>query len=275
MENTSYEPRASSTDTNYSDADLPRPGAVLASARVAGGASVEDVARALKLSVAQVKAIEADDHSQLPPAVFVRGFIRNYARLLGVDIGPLLPAKAAAAPKMDEHLMHRGPGIPLERRRHGWFSATLAGATFMLVGLAYYEFALNTSPSPHQVAVTPSFQALPSNSAVNENAAATSPDGLEQSGNLALKKSIDPTSGANEKGLHFLFNGESWVEVRDGDGKIVFSRINAPGSERIVHGDPPFNLVIGGASGVQLSYNGSRVDLASYVNEDVARLRLE
>jgi cytoskeleton protein RodZ len=93
--------------------------------------------------------------------------------------------------------------------------------------------------------------------------------------NLRLKKSIDPASGAHEKGLHFLFNGESWVEVRGKDGKVVFSMVNAPGSERIVRGDPPFSLVIGGASGVELSYNGSRVDLASYVNSDVARLRLE
>jgi len=56
---------------------------------------------------------------------------------------------------------------------------------------------------------------------------------------------------------------------------VVYSNLNAPGSERVVRGDPPFSLVIGGASGVQLSYNGSRVDLAAYATEDVARLRLE
>ena len=83
------------------------------------------------------------------------------------------------------------------------------------------------------------------------------------------------SSSAPDQSLHFMFRNESWVEVRDGLGKVVYSNLNAPGSERVVRGDPPFSLVIGGASGVQLSYNGSRVDLAAYATEDVARLRLE
>jgi cytoskeleton protein RodZ len=258
-------------------------GATLAAARQARGASVEDVARALKLSVAQVKAIEADDPSQLPSAVFVRGFIRNYARLLKLDITPLLPARVPAMTPPDEHLMHYRPGVSLEPRRYQKMPAMLAGVTFVLLGLAYYEFALNTPPARPQIttAALAEREAQVTAPAAGEAAApilmaaAERPRALVFDDNLRLKKSIDPASGAHEKGLHFLFNGESWVEVRGKDGKVVFSMVNAPGSERIVRGDPPFSLVIGGASGVELSYNGSRVDLASYVNSDVARLRLE
>ena len=91
---------------------------------------------------------------------------------------------------------------------------------------------------------------------------------------LALKKSTEPVNDAT-RGLRFVFNGNSWVEVRDADGKVVFSRTNAAGTERRVQVDPPFNVVVGGASNVQLTYNGSAVDLAAYSTEDVARLRLE
>jgi cytoskeleton protein RodZ len=266
-------------------------GATLAAARVARGASVEDVSRALKLSVAQVKAIEADDHSQLPSAVFVRGFIRNYARLLNVNIMPMLPEKAPAAAKPDERLMHHRPGVSLEPRRYQKLPALLTGVTFVLLGLAYYEFALNAPPARPIVAATayavpetrtaaPALSPalameISGGAAPAVLAKAGQPRGTVLDDNLRLKKSADPASGANEKGLHFLFNSESWVEVRGKDGKVVFSMVNAPGSERIVRGDPPFSLVIGSASGVQLSYNGSRVDLASYVTSDVARLRLE
>ena len=97
----------------------------------------------------------------------------------------------------------------------------------------------------------------------------------ESEGNLQLQQSVGGGSSAPDQSLHFMFRNESWVEVRDGLGKVVYSNLNAPGSERVVRGDPPFSLVIGGASGVQLSYNGSRVDLAAYATEDVARLRLE
>ena len=77
------------------------------------------------------------------------------------------------------------------------------------------------------------------------------------------------------RGLRFVFNGQSWVEVRDAEGKVIYSRTNAAGTERRVLGDPPFSVVVGGASGVQLTYNGSPIDLAAYATDDVARLQLD
>jgi len=259
-------------------------GATLAAARAAREISVEDISQALKLSVAQVRAIEADDHSQLPSAVFVRGFIRSYARLLNVDILPLLPEKAPAMAPSDERLMHRRPGVSLEPRRNMGLPALLGGALCVLLGLAYYEFVINAPPAGSRISSPVPSREAPfvaaemkygEASAPVAAAAAETPVVPWVAENLQLKKSEDPASGVIEKGLHFQFNGESWVEVRGKDGKVVFSMVNAPGSERVVRGHPPFTLVIGGASGVQLSYNGSRVDLASYATSDVARLRLE
>ena len=284
MESNNYN---SPVDAAEPSVAMPLPGATLAAARVARGMSVDDVARLLKLSATKISAIEADDHSQLPSAVFVRGFIRSYARLLNVEIAPILPPKAAEVPLEAERMMHRQPGVALERSAYRHAPALVAGFLMLLAGLAYYEFVLNAPPVPPQAATsTETAVTLPGASAATEKieieqpaaAGAVAPESAASAApvdNLKLKKSIDPTSGADEKGLHFVFNGESWVEVRGGDGKIVFSMINAPGSERIVRGAPPFSVVIGSASGVQLSYNGSRVNLASYVTEDVARLRLE
>jgi cytoskeleton protein RodZ len=60
-------------------------GAQLRAARVAGGLSTADVAAKLKLALRQVEAIEAEDWQALPEATFTRGFVRSYARLVGVD----------------------------------------------------------------------------------------------------------------------------------------------------------------------------------------------
>lgn len=260
-------------------------GAALAAARIARGASVEDVSRVLKLSVAQIKAIEADDHSQLPSAVFVRGFVRSYARLLGLDISAMLPAKPAAMAPSDERLMHYRPGIALQPKRSTGTRLMLGAAFSVFLGLAYYEFVFNAPAADALISASAPVRDVTPNTVVVKHAetgvhgavaAVAEADGMRlPADNLQLKKSEDPVSGAPEGGLHFQFNGESWVEVRGSDGKVVFSMVNAPGSERIVRGNPPFTLVIGGASGVQLSYKGSRVDLASYVTSDVARLRLE
>ena len=66
------------------------PGAQLRAYREAAQLTVDDVAHHLKLARRQVLAIENDEVDALPGPTFVRGFIRNYARLLRVDPVPLL-----------------------------------------------------------------------------------------------------------------------------------------------------------------------------------------
>lgn len=66
--------------------DAAGPGAMLRSARDERGISVAEVASELKLSESLIEALEADDTAALPPATFVRGYLRSYARLL--DLSP-------------------------------------------------------------------------------------------------------------------------------------------------------------------------------------------
>ncbi|MEO8003629.1 MAG: RodZ domain-containing protein [Betaproteobacteria bacterium] len=66
-------------------------GAALLAERRRQSLSLGDVSRQLKLAVRQVEALERDDYSGFRP-VFVHGFIRNYAKLLGLDPEPLIRA---------------------------------------------------------------------------------------------------------------------------------------------------------------------------------------
>ena len=75
--------------------------------------------------------------------------------------------------------------------------------------------------------------------------------------------------------LRFSFDQPSWVEVRDGSGKVVFSKKNEAGTERDVEGLPPFAVTIGNAGQVRLKYKGRNVDLSSRSKGDVARLTIE
>jgi cytoskeleton protein RodZ len=75
-----------------SQAFTPGFGATLAAARESRGLTVAQVAERLKLSARQIEAIEAEDWASLPDPVFVRGFVRNYAKLVGVAPDDLMPA---------------------------------------------------------------------------------------------------------------------------------------------------------------------------------------
>jgi cytoskeleton protein RodZ len=75
--------------------------------------------------------------------------------------------------------------------------------------------------------------------------------------------------------LKFRFKGESWVEIRDSKGRILLSRLNAPGSEAEVAGKPPFNVVVGNAPEVRLFYNDQEFDLEPHTRVAVARFTVE
>jgi cytoskeleton protein RodZ len=74
--------------------------------------------------------------------------------------------------------------------------------------------------------------------------------------------------------LQLVYGGPSWTEIRDRDGQVLISRLVAAGSEQAIRGSAPFDIVIGNASAVWLTYRGKPIDLAPYTRQNVARLRL-
>jgi cytoskeleton protein RodZ len=68
------------------------PGPRLREARLAQKLSLEDVAARLRLDVRLMEAMERDDWERLPEPTFVRGYLRGYARLLGLPPGPIVEA---------------------------------------------------------------------------------------------------------------------------------------------------------------------------------------
>src|SRR5205814_1084619 len=58
--------------------------------------------------------------------------------------------------------------------------------------------------------------------------------------------------GSGEGRVRLEFSGQSWVEIRDKDGKMLMSQLNPVGSRRIVSGPTPLSLVIGNAANVRL-----------------------
>ncbi len=67
-------------------------GSTLCKSREVKGLTVEQAAEAIHLPVHVIIAIENDDFDSLPSKVFVRGYIRNYVKLLELDERPFLEA---------------------------------------------------------------------------------------------------------------------------------------------------------------------------------------
>ena len=85
------------------------PGAQLAAYRQERGWTIEQVASHLKLAPRQVVALEADDYPSLPGMAVVRGFVRQYAKLLKVDATPLLASLGGETVLAHESIRPRQP----------------------------------------------------------------------------------------------------------------------------------------------------------------------
>ena len=129
------------------DPPSPSIGARLTAAREAKGMTLGDVAQALKLGVRQVEALEAGRWEALPGATFIRGFARNYARLLEIDPAPRMVELDGVldltAPRLDRP---HGPQTPMPaptagRRRD--FAVVGFGLGLVVLALLLY-FVLPT-----------------------------------------------------------------------------------------------------------------------------------
>jgi cytoskeletal protein RodZ len=83
-------------------------GDYLKRAREGRGLSIVDLSRATKIKEAQLERLEAGRLRELPAAVFVVGFVRAYARQVGLDEGE------AVRRLRREQERHEEPAVPVE-----------------------------------------------------------------------------------------------------------------------------------------------------------------
>ncbi len=78
------------TDETEQVTAVPSPGEMLAAARKSAGLTTKQIAERLNLKEQVIKAIEADAFEQLPNSTFVKGYLKNYAKLVQVSCQDVL-----------------------------------------------------------------------------------------------------------------------------------------------------------------------------------------
>ncbi len=104
----------------------------LIAAREARELTLAVVAHKLRLSAATLKALESDRFEDLPEPIFVRGYLRAYARLLGMDT-EVFVVEYDRLVDTSEPVLEPTSGI---RRRSPTRARYLRGATVLLVVVA-------------------------------------------------------------------------------------------------------------------------------------------
>ena len=283
--------------------ETPSPGMMLARRRAERSLSLGDVAQRLKFGARQIEALEQDDYSRLPGPTFVRGMLRGYAKLLEMDPGPLLKELERREIPAQVTVDLRAKRIPFPdgTRRSTRVYFALSGLVVAIAVAVVYEWQIGHFPwNAPEAAPLAAPAALPPLSSTPEGARSEPPraDVPPEVPSPAKPEVSKPVAGAAPpaaaiptvaavvripsaepaayKGRLLLkFQRESWVEIKQADGRLLMSQTNRGGTEQEIGGTPPFDVVIGNAPSVRLIYNGQTVDLRPHFKVDVARLILE
>ncbi len=283
-------------------------GARLSSARKKQQINLDAIADELHLRLEVLQALEAGDEAGLPSPAFTRGYVRSYARLVGVEADELL-AQLPASGEYQLTPVGRAPGPshgarPQLGKLLLWLLVLGGLAGLVLYGVPVVERLMNALPVepdsgrlelpranedpssmmeeeviiplPVAVVVETESGPVPDEAGVVlvEETADPAPGGEVAPLQEAIVVQKEPTAEVIVPELLLRFSQDSWVEI-DAGGRRLLAGVQPAGSERSLNVAPPIHVLLGNAPGVELIYNGEVVNTASYRKGKVARLTLE
>jgi cytoskeletal protein RodZ len=210
-------------------------------AREARGMSVSDVAEQIRIRSLYLAAIEDENWNMIGAPVYVRGFLRTYARFLGLD-----PEEAVAAFNRTQPVPQTPAAREAEQARGGssWAGpALLWGAGIVAVLLiAFVVFSELTMPRRGGPATV-----VASAAPVAASPATSAPP--------PTQTPAPAVGGA--KSLALVLSAPSWLRVTV-DGNVSMEGTFPAGTSKTFHGNSAL-LRIGNAGGVEVYVDGKDV----------------
>lgn len=287
-----------------------RPGELLSKARKKKGLSKAEISKRLNLSPKVIDALETDQYTDQIPDAFLRGYLRTYARAVGVNEDEVIalysqhtglevvtsyyvPSEDVPPiriPLKDRILMHKLPvivavilivllsllGIALMQDRDEPLDETSSEAVVTVQEDA--EMSSRTEQNPP--VETQAISGQTAESVIEE----VNDDSMEQEAagdslnaetdETSLPQGFIDTPVLNDAELEFTFIDDCWVQVTDSNDEVMAVGLKSAGRRFTVSGVPPISIVLGKPRAVSLQYNNQLVDLSIYPANQTARFTL-
>lgn len=281
------------------DAAPPSGGAQLRRARLALNLAASEVARSLRLKPEVVIALEDERFEGLSPT-YLRGYLRGYARIVGLDPEAIVGACAGIK---DSQVAVEPCSTTHELRRLGGANPALRFGTYAVVTVLGFLLAASWraqyAPSPEE-AVPPVETPAPTAAEAEmvtsaggsyrypiiqhpeqlprpvadpvETPAPEEPPPAEATRAPPAEATGTPADAGQRLVLEVAAN--SWAEVKDAYGAKLYYNLATKGQTITLKGQAPFTVVLGNAAGVAVFYNGKPVDVGAWSHGGVARFKV-
>lgn len=272
-----------------------KPGELLRLAREQKRLTLEAASEQSRIKLTILDAIECGETSSIP-SVYLRGYLRNYARFLGVELERIeqnLDEVEGAEPEMRSVFTYNTNRHQSEK----WIKVTSYVAASLLIATLAWQFTheavmWSQGDSPLQSAS----QDIPSNepgasadgrrpAKTHLNASIASVEVLKQRGEMhsgavaekawaALHGSPQAELPEGHHRLSVTTSADTWIEIFGADDEEIEMDLVRADTTREYVGSGPFRVMVGRAAAVVMSLDGEVIDLGPYTRGNVARLTL-
>jgi len=224
---------------------MPALGERFRAAREARGLSLSDVSEQIRIRSVYLAAIEEERWSAIGAPVYIRGFLRTYARFLGLAPEDVVTEFNAETEQSlpDERTSAQSTAPPERPSNRGsllvWTAALVA--VLLVAFVVYNELTMHRAPS-----ALVSASALPSPLPSSEAEASSLP---------SSRPSSVPAAAASSLGV--VFSAPSWLRVTV-DGSVSMEGTFPAGTTKTFHGRKAL-VRIGNAGGVEIYVDGKDV----------------
>ncbi|WP_299791548.1 RodZ domain-containing protein [uncultured Shewanella sp.] len=285
-------------------------GSLLKAAREKQGASIADIAGQLHLRPCIVQDIEADNFGEIASATYVKGYVKNYARIVQADSAAIQACLERQLPQATAPEMQSFSRKTSRQARDGRLMFVTYLIAFILLAMLVLWWVQKSDtlsgidlskPTVEEMADSQSTQADYTERDVMERGTEPTVSAVVPQTEASTAALLDIGAGQEERvehsdtveavavtetnsdieeaeaGLSALsldLSGDCWINIKDAKGDTLVNDLKRAGSQLNVSGVEPFKLTLGAPQAVSIELNGKKVNLSEFPSGRVARLTL-
>ena len=249
-------------------------GALLKTKRTEKNIAIGEVAERLKFSAKQIESLESGDYKGLPEPIFVKGFIKTYARFLGLDadqitalLNEAFPSQVTAVTSTPAAESQNGLNFQDQKKSKSfpkWLPLLVVAAA--VVGAVYLWQSKSSEQTRQQEKSTLEVGDVAQPQLATDNVQVVPMNASAASANTPVNASAPMAASAAvaSGGIQIKVRYRSNLIVTDADGTPLHSGIVASNSSHEFKGKAPYQVRIGYATGSEISFNGQPVDIKNH-----------
>ena len=293
--------------------DTVQPGILLKAKREALGLTQKQVADRLRLRLSIIQSLEENNFASDQVATFTRGYLRSYAKAVGIKESVILASFDDCYPTVVAEQPMQSFSKKTKREKHDSRIMTLTWGIFaIIIGISSLWWWQNQEQENVVVESSPSItstsverlrdedfttvpelvptvdesqveaEAVDIPVEINTQAAELIPSPEDDTAEADLSASDDPVldktppqDATNPYApLTLTFSADCWIQVKDAAGKTLSTGIKKSGQTVTLQGEAPFQIILGAPESVSMTFASEPVDLSGYTSGKVARFTL-